>query len=409
MALPHSSVPPDAVPAAPLLEIVVPVHNEAAVLGRSIDRLTRHLAAEFPYTWRITIVDNASTDGTWREASKLAVLHDEVDALHLDAKGRGRALRAAWSRSDAAVVAYMDVDLSTDLRALLPLVAPLVSGHSDVTIGSRLASGARVVRGPRREVVSRSYNRLLRMVFRTRFRDAQCGFKALRTELAQRLLPWVADEGWFFDTELLLLAERNGFRITEIPVDWIDDPDSRVDVVRTALDDLRGIGRVALAFWTGRTRVDLTGLERRPPPAGTGSELVSFATVGAVSTVAYLVLFLALRGPLGDYAANVVALTATMIANTTAHRRWTFGRMAAGRRREWARAAVVHLAGLALTTGAIAAAQAVDGASTTSLVVLLLTASVLSTALRFLLMPAWIFRKAEPVWSPSPRPPAPPV
>lgn len=411
MAIPGSSVPLDAVPLAPLVEIVVPVHNEAAVLARSIARLTRHLA-DFPYTWRITIVDNASIDGTWLQASKLAVLHDEVDALHLDAKGRGRALRAAWSRSDAAVVAYMDVDLSTDLRALLPLIAPLVSGHSDVTIGSRLAAGARVVRGPRREVVSRSYNRLLRMVFRTRFRDAQCGFKALRTELAQRLLPWVADEGWFFDTELLLLAERNGFRITEIPVDWVDDPDSRVDVVRTALDDLRGIGRVALAFWTGRADVDVTGLDRRPPPVASGGELVSFATVGMVSTVAYLTLFMALRGPLGDYGANAVALTATMIANTTAHRSWTFGRSAAGRpsrRREWARAAIVHLAGLALTTGAIAAARAVDGATTTSLVVLLLTASVLSTALRFLLMPTWIFRKAEPAWSPSPRPPAPPM
>jgi putative flippase GtrA len=132
-----------------------------------------------------------------------------------------------------------------------------------------------------------------------------------------------------------------------------------------------------------------------------------------VSTGAYLALFLALRRPFGDYAANVVALTTTMIANTTAHRTWTFGPRAAdgrpSRPREWARAAIVHLAGLALTTGAIAAAHAVDGGSTTSLVVLLLTASVLSTALRFLLMPAWIFRKAEPVWSPSPRPNAPPV
>ena len=391
--------PAGAVPAAPLLEIVVPVHNEAAVLARSIDRLTRHLAADFPFTWRITIVDNASTDGTWAEASKLGAQNERVDALHLDAKGRGRALRAAWSRSDATIVAYMDVDLSTDLRALLPLVAPLVSGHSDVTIGSRLAAGARVVRGPRREVVSRSYNRLLRLVFRNRFRDAQCGFKAVRTEVAQRLLPSIADEAWFFDTELLLLAERNGFRITEIPVDWVDDPDSRVNVVRTALEDLRGIRRVAFAFWTGRADLDLNGLERRTRPAGTGGELVAFATVGVLSTAAYFVMFLALRGTLGDYGANVLALSATMVANTSVHRSWTFGRRAAlgrwGRRREWARAATVHLAGLALTTAAIVAARTVDGATTTSLVVLLLAASLLSTALRFLLMPAWIFRKSE--------------
>ena len=390
----------------PLLEIVVPVHDEEAVLAESIDRLTHHLAAEFPFTWRVTIVDNASSDGTWIEACKLAALHDDVDALRLAAKGRGRALRAAWSRSDAAIVAYMDVDLSTDLRALLPLVAPLVSGHSDVTIGSRLASGARVVRGPRREVVSRVYNRLLRVVFRNRFRDAQCGFKAVRADLARRLLPWVADEGWFFDTELLLLAERNGFRITEIPVDWVDDPDSRVHVVRTAVADLRGICRVALAFWTGRAEVDVSGIERRPLPPGSGGELVGFATVGVVSTAAYFALFLALRGVLGAYGANAVALTATMVANTSAHRAWTFGRQrlegGRRRRREWRRAAAVHLAGLALTTGAIAAAEAVDGATTPSLVVLLLIASALGTALRFLLMPAWVFRKAEPAWSPPP-------
>jgi putative flippase GtrA len=426
MTISGSPVPAEAVPVASLLEIVVPVHNEAAVLARSIGRLTRHLAADFPFTWRITIVDNASTDGTWFEASKLAALHDQVDALHLDAKGRGRALRAAWSRSAATIVAYVDVDLSTDLRALLPLVAPLVSGHSDVAIGSRLAAGARVVRGPRREVVSRTYHRLLRVVFRNRFRDAQCGFKAIRTELAQRLLPRVADEAWFFDTELLLLAERNGFRITEIPVDWVDDPDSRVNVVRTALHDLRGIRRVALAFWTGRADLDvdadLAGLERRPQPTGTGGELVAFTTVGAVSTIAYFLLFLALRGALGDYGANVLALTATMIANTSAYRAWTFGRRRAtgrsgrrgrwgswGRWREWARAATVHLAGLGLTTAAIVAARAVDGATTTSLVVLLLVASVLSTALRFLLMPAWIFRKAEPAWPPSPPPTTPTV
>jgi putative flippase GtrA len=281
-------------------------------------------------------------------------------------------------------------------------VAPLVSGHSDVTVGSRSAAGARVVRGPRRELASRIYNRLLRLVFRNRFSDAQCGFKALRADLAQRLLPWVADETGFFDTELLLLAERNGFRITEIPVDWVDDPDSHAHVVPTVLDDLRGIGRVALAFWTGRAYVDLPGLDRRPPPTGTGGELISFLTVGAVSTLAYFALFLALRGPLGDIAANAVALTATMVANTTAHHTWTSGRRPVARRptrwREWARAAAVHLAGLGLTTAAIATAGAVDGATTPSLLVLLLAASVPSTALRFLLMPAWVFRKSEPAW-----------
>ena len=151
--------------------------------------------------------------------------------LHLAEKGRGRALKQVWSASDAPVLAYMDVDLSTDLHALLPLVAPLLSGHSDLAIGTRLARGSRVVRGPKREFISRCYNLLLRGTLRRGFSDAQCGFKAIRTDVAAQLLPLVEDTGWFFDTELLVLAERAGLRIHEVPVDWVDDPDSRVDIV----------------------------------------------------------------------------------------------------------------------------------------------------------------------------------
>jgi hypothetical protein len=146
----------------------------------------------------------------------------------------------------------MDVDLSTDLDALLPLVAPLVSGHSDVAIGSRLAAGSHVARGPKREAISRSYNLLLKATLHSGFSDAQCGFKAVRADAAAVLLPLVEDEGWFFDTELLVVAEHNGMRIHEVPVDWIDDPDSRVDIVSTAIGDLRGVRRIAWGLATGR-------------------------------------------------------------------------------------------------------------------------------------------------------------
>jgi hypothetical protein len=232
-------------PAGVLIEVVVPVHNEQHVLEASIWRLHGYLAASFPFGFRITIADNASTDATWLLARRLAEQLPSVRAVHVARKGRGRALRQVWSASDADVVAYMDVDLSTGLQALLPLVAPLQSGHSDQAIGTRLARGAAVVRGPRRELVSRCYNLLLRTTMRAGFSDAQCGFKAGRTEVVQALLPAVEDEAWFFDTELLLLAQRNGLRIHEVPVDWVEDPDSRVDVVKTALDDLRGMARVA--------------------------------------------------------------------------------------------------------------------------------------------------------------------
>src|ERR1039458_1378240 len=196
----------------PQVEIVIPVRNEERDLDRSVRRLLDYLKASFPFASRVIIADNGSTDRTWAVASALEQAFTEVHAVRLEEPGRGRALRTLWSASDAVVLAYMDVDLSTDLDALLPLVAPLLSGHSDVAIGSRLASGARVVRGPRREVISRSYNLILKATLGNGFSDAQCGFKAVRADVARALLPLIEDNGWFFDTELLVLAEHNGLR-----------------------------------------------------------------------------------------------------------------------------------------------------------------------------------------------------
>lgn len=228
-----------------LVEIVVPVHNEEHTVERCVRRLHAYLGETFPYPYRITVADNASVDRTWAVATALAAEIPQVAAVHLELKGRGRALRRVWGASEAEVVAYMDVDLSTGLEAFLPLVAPLLSGHSDLAIGSRLHRASAVVRGPKREFISRAYNVLLRTTLAAKFSDAQCGFKAGRTEVVKRLLAEVEDNAWFFDTELLLLAQRSGLRIHEVPVDWVDDPDSRVDIVRTALDDLRGMARMA--------------------------------------------------------------------------------------------------------------------------------------------------------------------
>ncbi len=243
----------------PDVEIVIPVHNERTALESSVRMLHGFLSVTFPFSWQITVVDNASTDGTLQLARRLMYELPEVQATHLPEKGRGRALRVAWSASRAEVVAYMDVDLSTDLAALLPLVAPLMSAHSDVAIGTRLHPAARVTRSAKRELISRGYNRLLRLALRARFSDAQCGFKALRTQAAHELLPLVADQGWFFDTELLVLAQRRGLRIHELPVDWVEDSDSRVDIVPTALADLRGVARLILH----RPRKDSPGLPSR--------------------------------------------------------------------------------------------------------------------------------------------------
>jgi cellulose synthase/poly-beta-1,6-N-acetylglucosamine synthase-like glycosyltransferase len=236
-------------PAAPaprgyLVEVTVPVYNEEKVLAESVRRLHAYLTASLPFRFVITIADNASTDETFAIAKRLRAELAEVRAIHLDRKGRGRALRHVWGNSSADIVAYMDADLSTGLDAFLPLIAPLVSGHSDLATGSRLSPGAKVVRSLKRELISRVYNLLLRIVLGARFSDAQCGFKAGRTEVVQALLPDVQDNAWFFDTELLMLAQRRGLRIWEMPVTWIEDPDSTVDIVRTALADLRGIARL---------------------------------------------------------------------------------------------------------------------------------------------------------------------
>ncbi|WP_410871155.1 glycosyltransferase [Nocardia sp. A7] len=386
---------------APVLDVVIPVYNEEVDLGLCVRRLHAYLRAGFPFTARITIADNASTDATLAVARLLAAELDGVAVLHLDAKGRGRALRAAWESSDAAVVAYMDVDLSTDLNALLPLIAPLVSGHSDLAIGTRLDASARVVRGPKREIISRCYNLLLKTTLRARFSDAQCGFKAVRTDVARELLPLVRDGEWFFDTELLVLAERAGLRIHEVPVDWIDDPDSRVDIVDTARKDLRGIWRLTRALATGTLPLDqLRAAVGREPlvagvPLGMVGQLVRFAIVGVSSTLAYIGLYLLLQPLVGGQGANLVSLLITAVGNTAANRTFTFG--VRGRDDAFShqfQGLAIFAFGLAITSGSLFALHrwAPDAPVAVELTVLI-GANLVATLARFVGL-RWVFRHA---------------
>ncbi len=385
----------------PVLDVVVPVYNEQHDLEPSVRRLHAHLTTQFPYPFRITIADNASVDATPQIARRLADELPEVAVTRLEQKGRGRALRAVWSASDAAVLAYCDVDLSTDLAALLPLVAPLISGHSDLAIGTRLARDSRVVRGAKRELISRTYNLILRGTLQARFSDAQCGFKAIRADVAQRLLPLVEDTGWFFDTELLVLAQRAGLRIHEVPVDWVDDPNSSVDIVHTAAEDMKGIARLLRAFAAGRVPVaDVRRQLGRAPiaapdpagvPSGMTGQLVRFAAIGVASTLAYLLLYALLRLGLGPFGANLVALVVTAVANTAANRRLTFGvRGRTGAATSQAQGLFVFALGLALTSGALALLPA--GVSQLTEMVVLVIANALATVLRFVAFRAWIFR-----------------
>ena len=387
----------------PHVDIVVPVRNEERDLAPSVRRLVAYLRESFPFYARITVADNGSIDATWAIASRLARELPEVRAVHMELPGRGRALRDIWSQSEADVLAYMDVDLSTDLNALLPLVAPLMSGHSDLAIGTRLARGSRVIRGPRRELISRGYNLLLRTVMGARFSDAQCGFKAISRDQARALLPLTRDTGWFFDTELLVLAERAGLRIHEVPVDWIDDLDSRVDIIATAVADLRGMARLGAGFARGSIQVP----QLRGPAPGPGSsaggrpardlplQVARFTVIGVASTMAYVALFLLLRLAMPAQAANVVSLLLTAVANTAANRRLTFG--ISGRSnaaRHQVKGLIAVGIGLALTSGSLAMLGPAR-ASRLAEVAVLIAANLAATVLRFLLYRYWVFGRPE--------------
>jgi len=386
--------------ATTVLDVVIPVYNEEAQLADSVERVLDHLHS-MPWSFRVTIADNASNDQTAMIARRLSHAHAEVSVVHLAEKGRGRALKRVWSASESDVLVYMDVDLSTDLAALLPLVAPLVSGHSDLAIGSRLSRASRVRRGAKRELISRSYNLLLRRTLRARFSDAQCGFKAIRRAAAHELLPLVEDDAWFFDTELLVMAERAGLRIHEVPVDWTDDPDSSVDIVRTAIDDLLGVARLGRSLVRGTLPLREIGerLGRTSAEAGRGRlgmQVGMFLAIGVCSTLAYALLYLGLRPSMSPWWANFTALLVTAVVNTAANRRFTFG--VRGPRdvvRHQVQGLVIFAAGLVATTGSLALLHAMGSSSRLVEVVVLTTANLGVTVLRFVAMKLWVFAVVE--------------
>ncbi|MFF4308625.1 glycosyltransferase [Streptomyces sp. NPDC001507] len=392
-------------PGTATVDIVIPVYNEERALPGCLRTLHTRLREDFPFPWRITVADNASTDGTLAVARKLADELPGVAVTHLDRKGRGLALRTVWGDSEADIVAYMDVDLST---GLLPLIAPLASGHSDIAIGSRLAPGARTVRGPRREFISRCYNAIIRLTHGVRFTDAQCGFKAARTEVLGPLLEVTQDDAWFFDTELLLLAEHNGLRIHEVPVDWVEDIDTRVDVVGTASDDLRGLWRMARAKASGAARVELA---RRPAPAAEHPDAVlatpstrrtvlswevgCFVAIGIASTVGQALLYALLRSWWSPALANLFSLLVLTLLNTEANRRLTFRHTAASAGRAHLGAGVLFVLGYLVTSFAVVLFKRADpSASTAAETLVLMAASLGVTAVRFVVLRTAVFRSA---------------
>ena len=230
----------------PTVDVVIPCYNEVTVLRASVEKTLAFLAGHPAYSWRIVIADNGSNDGTGALASQLeAEFPGRVAAVLLTVKGRGLALREAWTRSSADIVSYMDVDLSTDLAHLPDLIGMIASGRYDIAIGTRLARGSKIKRSLKREITSRGYVALIRATFpRLKITDAQCGFKALSRRAVDELVPKIENRMWFFDTELLILAQRAHMRIGELPVRWDEDKDTKVNILKTASEDIRGLMRM---------------------------------------------------------------------------------------------------------------------------------------------------------------------
>mgnify|MGYP001301460568 FL=1 len=229
----------------PRVDVVIPVYNEVKVLEQSVSTTLALFDQNPQYDWRVVIADNGSNDGTSELARSLEARDPRVRALILEVKGRGLALREAWLSSDAGVVSYMDVDLSTDIRHLPELIAMVAERGCDVAIGSRLARGAKTDRQLKREITSRGYVALIRLTFpRLRISDAQCGFKALNRRAVEAIVPRIENRMWFFDTEMLILAHQAKLKICELPVRWVEDKDTKVKIVSTAIEDIRGLARM---------------------------------------------------------------------------------------------------------------------------------------------------------------------
>jgi len=223
--------------------ITVPVLNEEYDLEKNIKILADFSTKNFNYEWEIEIADNGSSDKTPEIGQKLANENNRIKYLRLEKRGRGLALKESWQKSNADILSYMDVDLSANIEAFPKLIEEIMKG-ADIAIGSRLSKFSRTKRQPKREIISRGYNLLIKLLFQNKFSDAQCGFKMIKREVAKALLPKIKDDSWFFNTELLFLAERCGYKISEVPVEWIEDLDSRVNILKTAIEDIKGLVRI---------------------------------------------------------------------------------------------------------------------------------------------------------------------
>ncbi len=233
------------------VSIILPAHNEAGKIDEAVRQTKQAMAAVTP-SYELLIAEDGSVDGTAERARALAATDPYVRHLHSDVRlGRGKALNRAFKVARGAVIMFMDVDLSTDLAYLQPLISAIRDEHYDIAIGSRLLSASETKRSVKRSTLSTVYNFLVRLMLRSKLRDHQCGFKAFRRTSLLHILDEITDEHWFWDTELLVRAQRTGYRIKELPVHW-EDKGAANTKVRALRDSAGMFSNIIRLFFTLR-------------------------------------------------------------------------------------------------------------------------------------------------------------
>ncbi len=218
------------------VSVVLPAYNEVDFLEPAITQIS-HALQESGYSYEIIIAEDGSTDGTDKKAEELAQTAPCVRHIHRDQRqGRGVALNHAFKKADGDVLAYMDLDLATDLKYLKPLLDAITVEGYDFATGSRMLPESKAERTLQRSISSKTYNFLVRHMLGSNLHDHQCGFKAFRREPLLGLLDSVEARHWFWDTELMVRAHRGGYRIAEIAVEWHSGRATKVSLAKDSWD-----------------------------------------------------------------------------------------------------------------------------------------------------------------------------
>ncbi len=230
-----------------LVEICLPVKNEENILAANLQRILDFCQkADFRFSWKIVGIINGSTDKT---ASIFLDFKNRypglIDYVEFGVSGRGRVLKKYWQESGADVLSYLDIDLAVLPDQLPALIQPIIDGKADLVIGSRLLAGSNTRRSYLRETTSRFFNFLTHIFLPNKASDLQCGFKAIKADVFRKISPFVRDNYWFFDSELVILAQHFSYRLEEVPVDWAENRyrkrTSKVKVIRDIAKSLKDL------------------------------------------------------------------------------------------------------------------------------------------------------------------------